>query len=226
MARSGPCRGRAHLRGEEVRAGELAQGTRGAPPVLRGRAAPSGGLATRGDEGPRDGPAASGPCGPLHPLPRRSGAGRQAGMSDRFPIRSSTISMTIPWEMIAPYEGMAMRLHSQTLKRLAERGGLSPREALCILDQTPWFQSPWKDKMERDAVEELQHRVDRWMELQAAMKISQMEKWAEEQKTALLEARATVTAERKRRQEAEVLLKAVMSGTVLREKIAEFLAAK
>lgn len=40
---------------------------------------------------------------------------------------------SIPWEMIAPHEAQALTNHGQTLKRLAERGGLSPHEAMLVL---------------------------------------------------------------------------------------------
>lgn len=40
----------------------------------------------------------------------------------------------IPWELIAPHEAQAVKNHGgQTLQRLAERGGLSPCEALCAI---------------------------------------------------------------------------------------------
>lgn len=45
---------------------------------------------------------------------------------------------TIPWAMIAPHERQAQANHSQTLDRLRERGGLSPCEALAILENRPW----------------------------------------------------------------------------------------
>lgn len=48
----------------------------------------------------------------------------------RFPIMEGP---SIPWEMIEPYERQALKNHDQTLKRLAERGGLSPAEAVCIM---------------------------------------------------------------------------------------------
>lgn len=39
----------------------------------------------------------------------------------------------LPWEMIAPHEDQARYNHDQTLERLAERGGLDPREAVAVL---------------------------------------------------------------------------------------------
>lgn len=44
----------------------------------------------------------------------------------------------IPWEMIEPHEKQAYSNHSQTLERLAERGGLSPCEAVAILEDRRW----------------------------------------------------------------------------------------
>ena len=40
----------------------------------------------------------------------------------------------IPWEIIASHEAQAHRNHGQTLQRLAERGGLSPCEAVAIIE--------------------------------------------------------------------------------------------
>ena len=44
------------------------------------------------------------------------------------------IVIQIPWAMIAPHDAQAQRNHSQTLKRLAERGGLSAEEACAVLE--------------------------------------------------------------------------------------------
>lgn len=65
-----------------------------------------------------------------------------------FPImghtRAHTLgydAFTIPWAMLAPHEPQAMRNHcGQSLQRLAERGGLSPCEALAVLDDRRWKQ--------------------------------------------------------------------------------------
>jgi hypothetical protein len=40
----------------------------------------------------------------------------------------------IPWSLIEPHERQAERNQSQTLKRLAERGGLSPCEAVAVIE--------------------------------------------------------------------------------------------
>lgn len=41
---------------------------------------------------------------------------------------------SIPWEAIAPHERYALLNHDQSLKKLASRGGLSPCEAVAILE--------------------------------------------------------------------------------------------
>lgn len=43
----------------------------------------------------------------------------------------------IPWRIIESHEPQAKFNHDQTLKRLAERGGLSPMEAVCVLEDRP-----------------------------------------------------------------------------------------
>ena len=65
------------------------------------------------------------------------------GHAARFPIQGGP---SIPWDMIAPHETQCVRNHGQSLERLAERGGLSPSEALAILDDENWFtQSKWSN---------------------------------------------------------------------------------
>jgi hypothetical protein len=49
---------------------------------------------------------------------------------------------SIPWAVIAPHEEQARRNHGQTLQRLAERGGLSPAEAVAVLTDQPWRSMP------------------------------------------------------------------------------------
>lgn len=58
-----------------------------------------------------------------------------------FPIMGKEISSGkwwIPWRMLDPHAAQAQTNHTQTLERLAERGGLAPAEALAILDDRPW----------------------------------------------------------------------------------------
>jgi hypothetical protein len=61
-----------------------------------------------------------------------------------FPIQSpywmrNVDQRSIPWESIAPHEEQAKRNHGgQTIARLAERGGLGPNEAICVLLDKPY----------------------------------------------------------------------------------------
>jgi hypothetical protein len=45
---------------------------------------------------------------------------------------------TVPWAFMAPHAERAMKNHDQTLERLAERGGLSPSEMVCVLENRGW----------------------------------------------------------------------------------------
>lgn len=40
---------------------------------------------------------------------------------------------SVPWAWVALHEAQARRNHDQSLERLAERGGLSPAELLCVV---------------------------------------------------------------------------------------------
>lgn len=51
----------------------------------------------------------------------------------------------IPWVVIAPHERQAQANHSQTLQRLAERGGLAPCEAVAVLEDRPWREMKQQD---------------------------------------------------------------------------------
>lgn len=64
----------------------------------------------------------------------------------------------IPWDMITPHEDQAQRNHSQTLKRLAERGGLCPEEMLAVLEDRDY-----RDRVTDDqAVSELRVLLATW----------------------------------------------------------------
>lgn len=45
--------------------------------------------------------------------------------------------------MIAPHAQQALNNHYQTLERLAERGGLSPCEAMAVLEDRDWRKDPY-----------------------------------------------------------------------------------
>ena len=61
----------------------------------------------------------------------------------RFPIMSTGSDVagcprSIPWAMLTANEAQAQDNHSQSLERLAERGGLDAAEALAILEGRRW----------------------------------------------------------------------------------------
>lgn len=68
-------------------------------------------------------------------------------MADRpelmFPILHDPIIRAIPWAVITPHDRQAQANHGQTLKRLAQRGGLDVVEAVVILLDKP-FPRDWK----------------------------------------------------------------------------------
>lgn len=55
-----------------------------------------------------------------------------------FPIMNDPIIKALPWAAMRPHEEQAQRNHSQTLNRLASRGGLGIEEAYHILRDEPW----------------------------------------------------------------------------------------
>lgn len=57
----------------------------------------------------------------------------------RFPIQDGP---SIPWRAIAPHERQALRNHDQSLETLARRGGLSPCEAVAVLEDRKWRSMP------------------------------------------------------------------------------------
>jgi hypothetical protein len=55
-----------------------------------------------------------------------------------MPITGNAAVIPLPWSIIAPHEKQALENHGQTLARLRERGGLSPCEAVAILEDRRW----------------------------------------------------------------------------------------
>ncbi len=81
------------------------------------------------------------------------------GSAERFDPSGAPES--IPWGLLEPHEAQAVRNHSQSLRRLAERGGLSTCEAIAVIEDRRWC------KMERkDAAEKLNDMVADWKRLQ------------------------------------------------------------
>lgn len=74
-----------------------------------------------------------------------------------YPIQDGP---AIPWRLLTPHERQAVENHDQTLKRLAQRGGLGCAEALAILDDEQWHRSRWSKATNGEARAELIRRVE------------------------------------------------------------------
>ena len=61
---------------------------------------------------------------------------------------------SVPWSIVKDHETQAQRNHSQSLGRLAERGGLSPMELWCVVYDKDYFEALRKEGMtESKAIE-------------------------------------------------------------------------
>lgn len=67
---------------------------------------------------------------------------RSAGVDDRS-------ILPLPWDIIAPHAQRAFLNHGQSLEPLASRGGLSPCEAVAILEDRPWHRMDQTAAIER-----------------------------------------------------------------------------
>lgn len=50
--------------------------------------------------------------------------------------------VSVPLTFVLPHEQQARKNHSQTLRRLAERGGLDPTELAAVLEDREWRSMP------------------------------------------------------------------------------------
>lgn len=66
-----------------------------------------------------------------------------------FPIRHDDLLKSIPWEVITPHELQALRNHRMGLVKLAERGGLTPCEALAVIEGREWERMAFTDARRR-----------------------------------------------------------------------------
>jgi len=84
----------------------------------------------------------------------------------RFPIMGGP---SIPWAMIAPHARQAKQNHDQTLERLAERGGLSPREAVLVLESRPGRE--WRQMSEAEGLARLTALLAAWESSRCAAEV-------------------------------------------------------
>jgi hypothetical protein len=83
-------------------------------------------------------------------------------MENRFPILCPKRTVrgcphncpqSIPFDAIEPHRRQAMHNHSQTLERLAQRGGLSVKELYAVMHDRDWFDLfGWGSSPKPDAV--------------------------------------------------------------------------
>jgi len=66
----------------------------------------------------------------------------------KFPIMGEAYGVKrgfVPMEFMQRYEKQAIHNHSQSISRLAERGGLTPQEAMAVIQGQPWHDRRWRD---------------------------------------------------------------------------------
>ena len=101
------------------------------------------------------------------------------GAGPQFPILTITRSEfprlppSVPWAFVAPHEAQAQHNHDQSLKRLAERGGLSWVELDLIIRDQAWDGSVYRDPVENFAHEALSairvlRRLNEWRKTHAS----------------------------------------------------------
>lgn len=72
--------------------------------------------------------------------------------------------LTVPWDFIAPHEAQARNNHGgQTLKRLAERGGLCPLEMLDVIQGREWKSNMRTGVDEAMAWGQIQRELAHWL---------------------------------------------------------------
>jgi len=80
-----------------------------------------------------------------------------------FPILSAFHGWRkeVPFDFVAPHESQAKRNHYQSLKKLAERGGLSPVELYAVIRGLDWTkENHWLYEMEDSEAENI---IDQWL---------------------------------------------------------------
>ena len=56
-----------------------------------------------------------------------------------MPIQGGKLLKAVPWNVVQDHEARAMSNHSQTLDKLARRGGMNPTEMLKIIQDEDLF---------------------------------------------------------------------------------------
>jgi len=64
----------------------------------------------------------------------------QGGREYMQELRDLGCPRAAPWSLVAPHGRQAWENHGQSLERLAQRGGLSPRELVAVLRGVAWHE--------------------------------------------------------------------------------------
>lgn len=70
--------------------------------------------------------------------------------------------VSVPWEMIAPFEGQAQANHQQSLDKLHHRGGLSPMEIHAVMNGLRWRDAAMM-KSDNEAALWLVHELSKFL---------------------------------------------------------------
>lgn len=60
---------------------------------------------------------------------------------------------TVPWDLVRDHQEQAQSNHSQSLERLAEQGGLSPKELWCVVHDVKFYSPEGRELTEAKAIE-------------------------------------------------------------------------
>ncbi len=86
-------------------------------------------------------------------------------LTNRYKRKESWGDLTeIPWAMIAPFSKRAKRNHSQSLETLADRGGLSPSEAIAVLDERNLFSGDHSLAGQRESTKRLHEMIAQFLD--------------------------------------------------------------
>lgn len=95
---------------------------------------------------------------PIMLTPDYQGEDRRGSVKAAVHAGSLYLAVQAPWELMIAHEKQALKNHSQTIQRLAERGGLSPCEAVAVIEDRPYSRLPLAV-----ANEELCRHLRNWM---------------------------------------------------------------
>lgn len=67
----------------------------------------------------------------------------------RFPIMLDTEIKSVPWAVLEPHRAQALINHGRTLEQLEAKGGVSPEEAVAIIEGRAWMRMPFTEARDR-----------------------------------------------------------------------------